>query len=610
MAETLTELVTKITTDASGLKRGLTNAEKAAEKTSKSIQKSFKNIGTSMTNIGKELSMKLTAPIVGIGGAAFKMAGDFDQSFRRVNVMLGVSSEEAENYKKRILEISSATGKTATEVTDAFYQIVSAGYRGADSLDILETAMRGAVGGAAQTESATAALTKAMNIFQLEGVEGSSKAMDVFFGIVDTGLLSFEQMAKAFPRAATNAAGLGISIEETGAALGTLSKVMGSTEQAGTAVDAMLRMLISPSEAMNDLFAEWGVKSGPEAIESFGGLTGVLEELRKTTNGEVVAIRELFASDEAMRGALPLLTSSYEDYNNAIETVTNSQGKTNEAFEEMATGPGFTLTQSITKLKNTAIKLGSALSELVSPALETLTEWVEKAIGWFQSLDPQTQKIIMIMVGLFAAIGPLVFILGQLAVGISFLMGPIGLVIAAIVAFIAIGILLWKNWDTIKAKAIEIWTAISDFFKGTWDNIKGFFRNAGEFVTNVWNNVINFFKGIPRRISQAFSTVKDIILSPFRAAWRGIEMGLNWLIGMFNRISFDIPDWVPGIGGKHFGINIPKVSLPSFATGGVVPGPEGQPQLAIVHGGETIIPNHEPGNVNINFTQPVFFDQW
>jgi len=86
-------------------------------------------------------------------------------------------------------------------------------------------------------------------------------------------------------------------------------------------------------------------------------------------------------------------------------------------------------------------------------------------------------------------------------------------------------------------------------------------------------------------------------------------MGLNWLIGMFNRISFDIPDWVPGIGGKHFGINIPKVSLPSFATGGVVPGPEGQPQLAIVHGGETIIPNHEPGNVNINFTQPVFFDR-
>jgi len=692
MAEVLIDLIAKITTDASDLKRGLSDAEKATEKTSKSIQKSLGDIGSKMSSVGKQMSMKLTAPIVGVGAAAFKMSGDFDQAFRKVNVMLGASAEEAINYKERILEISSATGKSATEVADAFYQIVSAGYRGADSLDILETAMRGAVGGAAETERTTAALTKAMNIFQLEGVEGSSKAMDVFFGIVDTGLLSFEQMAKSFPRAASNAAGLGISIEETGAALGTLSKVLGSTEQAATAVDATLRMLISPSEAMNDLFAEWGVKSGPEAIEKFGGLTNVLRKLRETTGGEVVAIRELFASDEAMRGILPLLTSSYEDYNEAVKTVTDSQGKTNDAFNEMAKGPGFAMQQTFIKMKNAGIKLGDTLATYISPALDKLGVWISKAIEWFKQLDPQTQKTILIFVGIVAAIGPLLIILGQLAMAISFLISPIGLVMAALIGLIAVGILLWRNWDTISAKAIEIWDGIVGFFKDTWEKITGFFKEHWDKILAILFPAI----GIPILIKREWDNIKRFLqsLNPWewiKAGWDKLTSGIK---GVLNNIFGHsiINDWVKGLSGylssvdlggagkSMFGTLEKSVKeslsgmtgmvsswaqgLPGAISGGAPTAPtygsaaerlseqygmsqksaqetierySANPQspefapvkgimesivgykqggyvnetgLAFLHAGETVIPaNESMGNVNINFTQPVFFDR-
>jgi hypothetical protein len=175
---------------------------------------------------------------------------------------------------------------------------------------------------------------------------------------------------------------------------------------------------------------------------------------------------------------------------------------------------------------------------------------------------------------------------------------PIGLIIVAIAALIAAIILIAKNWDTIREKTVEIWNTIVNFLKGVWNNIVGFFkdnwdkilailfpgvglpiliaRNWGtivDVVKDIWNNVLEWFKGIPEKLGQIFSTVKDWILAPFRAALSGIETGINWLISQMNKISFTIPDWVPGIGGKTFGVNIPEISLPKFEHGGLITEP-------------------------------------
>jgi len=305
------------------------------------FDKGMKSMGNKMQNAGKQMTLKVTAPLAALGAASFKMASDFDTSFRKVNVMLKSSGKDTENYKKQILAVSTATGKSATEVSDAFYQIVSAGFRGSDAIDILTTSMKGATGGAAETTQTTAALTKAMNVFALEGVDGANKAMDIFFGIVDSGLLSFEELSNSFPRAAGQAAALGVSIEATGATLATLTQVMGSTEQAATATDAIMRSLISPSEGLKDLYAEWGVKSGPEAIKAFGGLEGVFKKLETATYGDVVAMKKLFASDEALKGIIPLLTSSSDNFADALVNISDSTGKTDAAFTEMAAGSGF-----------------------------------------------------------------------------------------------------------------------------------------------------------------------------------------------------------------------------------------------------------------------------
>lgn len=125
-----------------------------------------------------------------------------------------------------------------------------------------------------------------------------------------------------------------------------------------------------------------------------------------------------------------------------------------------------------------------------------------------------------------------------LGTAIAFLTSPIGIAVIAISGLIAAGVLLYKNWDTISEKATEIWGGIVDFVKGAANGILG-------FIEGLVNGVIG---------------------------------GLNKMIGAMNGLSFDVPDWVPAIGGKKFGFNIPKVSsvtLPRLAEGDVIqPGKE------------------------------------
>lgn len=117
-----------------------------------------------------------------------------------------------------------------------------------------------------------------------------------------------------------------------------------------------------------------------------------------------------------------------------------------------------------------------------------------------------------------------------------------------------------EMWDNIQEKAGEIWGKIVDIWEqaGKWfeDNVTkpigDAFEALGNFVKGVFNGIIGFVEGL---INKAISAI-------------------NWLIDQLNKISFDVPDWVPGIGGRNFGFNISRVQevrLPRLANGAVIP---------------------------------------
>ena len=186
----------------------------------------------------------------------------------------------------------------------------------------------------------------------------------------------------------------------------------------------------------------------------------------------------------------------------------------------------------------------------------------------------------------------------QKALNLALSMNPIGIVITLLVALATTFITLYTKCEWFRNGVNSVWSSIksifsgfSSFFKGVFSRdwtqtfgLLGFpinsFLNQTKSIINgvkgVFNGLITFFKGVftgnwrmafqglANVVKSIFGTMGAIIKSPINAAISGINMAIRGV----NKLSFDIPDWVPGLGGKHFGIHIPQI--PALAEGGIV----------------------------------------
>ena len=154
---------------------------------------------------------------------------------------------------------------------------------------------------------------------------------------------------------------------------------------------------------------------------------------------------------------------------------------------------------------------------------------------------------------------------------------------------------MYKNWDTVKEKAVSIWNAIKSFFTNTFNSIKSGISSMLNSISTAWNNTWNGLKNTVTNIfTGIWNFIKGIIngiLGGIEGMANGVVNGINKVIEVINNLSFDIPDWIPGLGGKTFGFNIPllsPVALPRLAKGGIVNG--ATPLIAGEAGREAIVP--------------------
>lgn len=154
------------------------------------------------------------------------------------------------------------------------------------------------------------------------------------------------------------------------------------------------------------------------------------------------------------------------------------------------------------------------------------------------------------------------------------------------------------DWESIKNTIITIANLILGAGKAVGD-VVGFFNTWKIRQEEFMGAMLFSLKRFPGQVKNALTSLSNILSAPFRTAFNSIANLWNNTVG---KLDFKIPDWVPGIGGKGFGVP----DIPTFDTGGVVPGSIGSPQLIMAHGGETVLPTHKTGavgntvNINVN----------
>lgn len=244
-----------------------------------------------------------------------------------------------------------------------------------------------------------------------------------------------------------------------------------------------------------------------------------------------------------MSGLLAVVNASEDDFNKLSDAIYNSTGEAERMSKEMQDN----LKGRLTELKSAIEGVALQIYDAMLPALEKIVAAVKKVVDWFANLSPEVRAAMVVIAGLAAAIGPVLIVLGMMAQGlgaitsvvgtlsaalpvlgaaIGAITAPVAIAIGAIAALIAIGVLLWKNWEEVSAKAKEIWTAISEFFERTLAKISevctATWNTIQDITEAVWTGIKDFFATIWGAIEAIFTWYIETYISIITTAWEAI----------------------------------------------------------------------------------------
>ncbi|EOS75663.1 MAG: phage tail tape measure protein [Lachnospiraceae bacterium] len=499
-----------------------------AQSFSQKMSDKFETIGTNATRLGTKLSLGLTTPITYIGTKAVQATASFEAAMSQVGAISGATGEDLAALRNKAEEMGKTTKFSASESAEALTYMAMAGWKTGDMLDGLEGVLNLAAASGAELGTTSDIVTDALTAMGYSaGYAG--RLADVMAAASGNANTNVELMGETFKYAGTMAGTMGYSMEDVALAIGLMANSGIKGSMAGTSLNAIISRLATNTNGAADCINGLGVEfyNADGTARNFGD---VMSELREATKGltteQKAEIASTIAGEEAKKGLLAILNASSSDYDKLSTAINGSSG----AAKQMADTMNDNLNGQLTLLKSQLESLAIQFVTLIMPYLKQAVAWLSKVCDWIAGLDDGTKKLIIAVAAVLAAAGPVLIFFGKVATGVgsiisvgSKLVGGIGgligkvggagglipalaaipapvwIIIAVIGAAIAIGVLLYKNWDEIKEWAGKTWENIKNTVGSAVDAIKGFFGGIIDFVKGNWQGLalllVNPFAG-------------------------------------------------------------------------------------------------------------------
>ena len=532
-------LVGRIILEAGNFDDQMDNAMSRVEAFAGGLQKA----GEKISQVGGTLTKAVSLPLTALGGASVKTAASFEDAMLKVQSLSGATQEEYGQLSAAAKEYGATTAWTAKDVADAMGYMALAGFDTEEILASISGMLSLASASGEDLATVTDILTDSMTAFG-DGAGDASRYADVLATTQAKSNTTVGLLGEAFKYAAPLAGAYGYELEDVAAALGMMANAGVKGSMSGTALSSIITRLGTNTNYARDAIEELGV----EFYNSDGtarNLSDVLKELCEATAGmdthQKAALASTVAGMEAQKGLLAILNQGSAAYEELEGKIKSCDGTASEMASNMESGLGGSLRSLKSALEGVSITIGEKLAPYIEKGAQKIKEFTQ----WFQNLDAGTQDAIIKM-GLFlVAVGPVLTILGKgvsiigsiIAVG-SKLVGGIGTVIsigsklisgagtlitaltslnpivlavaAAIAAVVAIGVLLWKNWDTIKEKAHELGEKIAQ----KWEDIK-------QWTSDLKDSIVEKWESIKEGISNTVENVKEAVVGKFEELKEG-----------------------------------------------------------------------------------------
>ena len=484
----------------------------------------LKAFGSKAKAVGSSLK-SIQLPLALAGGAAVKLAVDFDKSMTQIESLVGIAGDKVAQMGEEAKKMALNTGQSATDAADALFFITSAGLRGEEAMQVLNASLKSASIGLGEAKTVADLATSAMNAYGSETLSASG-ATDVLGAAVREGKLDAATLAGAMGSVLPVASNMGVQFHEVGAAFAAMSRTGTDAAQASTQLNSIMMGIMKPSEDAKKAMAELGLSSeGLRQQIKDKGLLDVFMTLKDASEQNSAAFERVFGNVRALKGIMDLTGAGFESTRQIFDNMNSTAGFTADAFAKVEESASFKLQKALNSLKVSFTDLGGTILTAILPFIQKLTGFLKGLFDRFKNLNPMVKGLVLAGGALILVLPTIISLVGTVASVLGALLSPIGLVIAA---FAAVGYAVYKNWGTVKKTIVEVTNyviqlyneslgfriliqSIGAIFKSMFDIGKRVFQGLWKIIKAVGENILNQFKSLGKVIKGVFTLDTDLI---------------------------------------------------------------------------------------------------